>query len=91
MKKTILAVAAALMLTMTLSSCKSKADQMIDDLEQMVEKVEKVKENPLQLFSLISDFSELQEKYKDVDITQFTPEQQQRITELKDKLTNVLN
>ena len=89
MKKIVLAVATALVLTMTLSSCKDKADQMIDDLEKMVEKVEKVKDNPMAGLSLISDAMELQEKYKDVDITKFTPEQQERIKELKDKLSDI--
>ena len=45
MKKVIFAVLAALVMSVSFSSCsKSKADQMIDEMEQLVEKYGDLKE-----------------------------------------------
>lgn len=87
MKKLIFAVATALVMSLAFTSCsKSKADQMIDDMEELIEKAEKVKGDPTKAVELLGDFAKLGEKYKDVKEEDFTPEQQKRIEELSKKL-----
>lgn len=90
MKKMIFAVATALVMSLAFTSCsKSKADQMISDMEDLVEKAEKVKDNPQEALGLLSEFAALGEKYKDVKEEDFTPEQAKKIEELGNKLSAI--
>ena len=85
MKKVIFAVLAALVMSVSFSSCsKSKADQMIDEMEQLVQKYEEVKKSGDQTkaLELLSEFGKLSEKYGDLKEEDFTADQKKRIEEL---------
>ena len=85
MKKVIFAVLAALVMSVSFSSCsKSKADQMIDEMEQLVEKYEEVKKSGDQTkaLELLGEFSKLSEKYGDLKEEDFTADQKKKIEEL---------
>ena len=89
MKKTILAVAAAFVLTLGMTSCsKDKAEQMISDLEELVEEAKAIKESGdiTKAASFMQKAMELEEKYKDIDESDFTPEQRERIQQLTEEL-----
>jgi len=88
MKKVIFAVLAALVMSVSFSSCsKNKADQMIDEMEQLVEKLEEVKKSGDQTkaLELLGEFSKLSEKYGDLKEEDFTEEQKKKIEELMKK------
>ena len=86
MKKLILAVIAVFAMSLSFTSCsKSKADQMLDDMEAIVEKVEKAT-SEADAMSAALEMMSLGEKYKDLGDNDFTEAQQQRAQELDKRI-----
>jgi len=63
-----------------------KTNQMISEMEELIEKTEKVKDNPDKVMEFVGEFAKLGEKYKDLKEEDFTPEQAKKIEELGEKL-----
>jgi len=92
MKKMILAVATAFVMGLAFTSCSgNKGDQMISEMEELVEKAEKVKDDPAKLMELVGEFGKLGEKFKDLKEEDFTPEQAKKIEELGEKLEKMFD
>jgi peptidoglycan hydrolase CwlO-like protein len=88
MKKMIFAALAAFVMSLAFTSCSSgdKADQMLNDMEALVQKVEAAKGDPVKLLEVLGEFESLSEKYKDVDENSLTDAQKKRLEELTKKL-----
>jgi hypothetical protein len=88
MKKMIFAVLTAFVMSFAITSCSSgdKADQMLNDMEALVQKVEAAKGDPVKLLEVLGEFESLSEKYKDVDENSLTDAQKKRLEELTKKL-----
>lgn len=82
MKKLLFAVLAAFVMSLSFSSCsKSPADQMLDELETIVKKIENASSASDAMAALMETMS-LADKYKDVKEEEFTDAQKQRAEEL---------
>ena len=89
MKKMMFAAIAALMLSMSFTSCsKSPEEKALSAMRQLVEMTEKVKSNPLQALDLADDIAALKEEINGmkVDELNFTPEQKKEFEELSKKV-----
>lgn len=90
MKKVIFAVLAAFVMTLSFTSCsKSKADQMLDDMEAIVEKVEKAADETAAMSAGLEMLG-LAEKYADLEESDFTEAQAKRAEELNKRLDKAM-
>lgn len=90
MKKVIFAVLAAFVMTLSFTSCsKSKADQMLDDMEAIVEKVEKAADESAAMAAGLEMLS-LAEKYGDLAESDFSEAQTKRAEELNVRLEQAM-
>ena len=86
----IFAVLAAFVMTLSFTSCsKSKADQMLDDMEAIVEKVEKAADETAAMAAGLEMLS-LAEKYGDLAESDFTEAQATRVKELNERLDKAM-
>ena len=89
MKKTILAVATALVMSLSFTACggNEKAAKAVDELEAIVEKMEKADTKDLgELSKLLEEFTAWGEKYGDMAESDFTAEQKAKIDELEKRM-----
>jgi len=90
MKKMIFAVLAAFVMTLGFTSCsKNKADQMLDDMEAIVEKVEKAADESAAMAAALEVMS-IAEKYGDLSESDFSEAQAKRAEELNARLDKAM-
>ena len=93
MKKLLFSVATALMMGLAVTSCGSKdrADKMLDDMEKIVEKMEKIQASgdEAKAFEVLGDLAKLGEEYKDLNEEDFTAAQKKRAEELTKRMDAV--
>ena len=86
----IFAVLAAFVMTLSFTSCsKNKADQMLDDMEAIVEKVEKAADESAAMAAGLEMMS-LAEKYADLEEKDFTEAQAKRAQELNERIDKAM-
>ncbi len=89
MKKFVFAVATALVMGLTLTSCsKNKVDAALDEYEEIVNKVVDAKKSGDEAKALecLGDIAKWAEKYKDLEKEGLTKAQEERLKKLSDKM-----